>query len=383
MLYQVQPMGELAVEQLGKSSGQLSAITNQLMAKGFNEEDAYQIAKEQFNMRYRGASILQNGTTREQMQIINVIENGQNINDLSQSADIAGTQLKSDLRLANILPKMGESTIGNVLATAGGDDLGFNGTQLMSTQNLTFEDIEKIVTKANEVGQLTDEEAEKMTRKLANGELQTKKTKQDIFMENITNDLNTIIEDMGYRFDIIKVAIEAIGTLLLGKFILGLNGSTLGTGIGKLAGVGAGAGAGILAVGGGIALGVAAAGIIAQGINDARTKRESENISQETQKMLDNNPFDPNEEPEAYANYNQSAQIEGKLKGIAEANSDNGGAGGFFHDWGQAISQTWDTLGYELGTNFGNMNATDRTKHSLNTLKTNLDMQNVSKDSYK
>lgn len=383
MLYQVQPMGELAVEQLGKSSGQLSAITNQLMAKGFNEEDAYQIAKEQFNMRYRGASILQNGTVREQMQLINVLDKGQNINDLSQSADIAGTQLESDLSLANILPKMGESTIGNVLATAGGDNLGFNGTRLMSTQNLTYKEIETIVKKANDVGALTDEEAEKMAKKLANGDLQTKKTKQDIAMENITNDLDTIIEDLGYTADIIKTAIEAIGTLLLGKFILGLDGGILGKGIGKLAGIGSGAGAGILAAGGGIALGLTAAGIIAQGINDARTKRESANVSQETKKILDNNPFDPNEDPEAYENYNQLAQVEGKLRGVAEANHDNGGVGGFFHDFGQSFSQVWDTLGYELGTNFGEMNATDRTKHSLNTLKTNLDMQNTSKESFK
>ena len=201
MLYQLQPMGELAVAQLGEATGQVSSIVNQLMSEDANlsEEDAYAYAQRLFNMQYRGDSVLQNGSVREQMEYINVLDKGQNIYDPTQYADVMGTQMETTLGLSKLAPGFG-STLDGLLSSTVGSSIGIGSKELMAMYSSGFneDDINKIVKNGKETGNMTKEEAEKMTKKLANGELQTKKTKQDIFMENMTNDFDVLLEKLGH-----------------------------------------------------------------------------------------------------------------------------------------------------------------------------------------
>lgn len=120
---------------------------------------------------------------------------------------------------------------------------------------------------------------------------------------------------------------------------------------------------GIATVGGGVLLATAAGNLITDAIRNARNEDEGENVNQYTQEMKDLGVSD------------SFAKASGKIGGVARSGSEKNGFG---HDFGQAFSQTWDTLGYELGGLFDTMNASDKTKHALETLKTTMDIRNES-----
>ena len=110
---------------------------------------------------------------------------------------------------------------------------------------------------------LVDENGKSVTNNLADNKYDTNKSRQEITMENLTNKYSAIKETLGYWGDIIKVAIEAIGALILTKVVDGF----IGKGISALSGIGPGAAASssgglfsALGAAGPIGLGIAAVG---------------------------------------------------------------------------------------------------------------------------
>lgn len=362
MIDSLSPMGALAEQELGLQFAQMTGEYENLRAQGYSDALIGKLYSGAATMYNDPMAALNSGNLDLVMATANMIESG---GDFRNAADVASAYNKSADFVSNLTP---EGRLSSLYAGVTNTYLDVQGKTEMNERNADLNAAEEA---GRQTAAQTEATGNKAAQDLANDMNQTNQKLQELTMENISNEFAVLQEFMGHWYDVIVTAIKGIGTFLVG--------SVIGKGIGALSGIGgkvAGAAGGILAVGGGIALGLSAAELISTAIKNATQESDNENVTQETQKLLDANPFE--EGTEEYEQWNTQAAAKGKLSGIATTGSEHsGGIGGFFHDWGQGFSQVWDTLGYELG---GAKTANDKTLHSLNTLRTSMDMQNNSKD---
>lgn len=179
---------------------------------------------------------------------------------------------------------------------------------------------------------MVDKNGKSVTNTLADNGYDTNRSRQEITMENLTNEYSAIKETLGYWGDIIKTAIEAIGVLLLTKVV----GGVLGKGMGVLAGsaVSGGTGSGLMG-----ALG--AAGPIAAGI--AGVAAVVGGISYFTQKYYNEKYKNANNNANNYSSgYSGTAtSISGNLSGSAEdATNSAGVVSSVSNEFGNGSGQT-------------------------------------------
>lgn len=276
---QVQPMSDEALENLASSSTEVTALINQLTPI-MGRDAATSYAKQWFKADKYSDQMLRSGTLTEKMSITNALVNDINYHDPKQASRYMIESLQGDLWLTSmgqgydsVLAGLITNTIGtatgNIERQRGLDTLLRSGKlpDIIANSRLSPEDY------ANYVKEATDA--------FTNDQNQTNEQLQNITIENFMNRLAVIKEWMGNYADVIKVAIEGIASILLGKIVLG----GIGKGISALSGIG-GAGVSASASGGGlfaslgaVAGSVAALAAVAVGIhtavNSIRTKERS------------------------------------------------------------------------------------------------------------
>lgn len=255
IIYNMQPMADVAIKELAEGSTQVTAMINSLMKEGWSKEAATNQATKLFEQQYRGYDLLSNGSLEDSYNMVQLMTSGINIYDPKQFADTIGSNIKGSQYLANFAPGF-NSTNNGVLSGAVANSLGMDTRLMMTYQNYGIKDIEGLVAKVKEGSEEVGEYGNEQTDLFTNGAFQTEEEKQTIYLENLSNDLATLKESLGKWWDVGKVLLEGIGAAVAGK----LASTVIGKGIGKLAGSAAGGvGEGILASGGGVALGAVGA----------------------------------------------------------------------------------------------------------------------------
>lgn len=320
----------------------------QVASGAMDATQAQKVANEAFSMYMDPTGTIQSGSVLGKMTTINALNSG-NIDNPSAYVENYLDTTKWALGLAgdNTITK---SIIGN---TWGIPDWRNYNVDKINTDNIETETYDEQLDIFKQQVGLADD----------------MNTTEDQIEKSVTNimadvgDIKTAIGDK--LWSIGEVIVSGITAWLGAKIVSGTIGKSLGLlGGSSAGGTGLGLMGGLVAAGGGILLGVGLVDLIAKGIKKSTQESDNENINQYEQTMKDLGASD------------EYAAATGKIGGLATTSSEhNGGVGGFFHDWGQGISQTWDTLGYELG---GAKTATGKTLHSLNTLRTSLDMKNAS-----
>lgn len=309
---------------------------------------AQKIANEAFSMYLDPTGTIQNGSVIAKMTTINAMNEG-GIDSPSSYVNNYLDSTKWALGLAD-----GDTITKNIIGNSWGiSDWRYIDENKINTDNIDTETTDEQLKIFQEQVGLADD-------------MNTTTDKLNKSVTNIMADVGDIKTALGDKlWSIGEFIVTGITTWIGAKIVGGTIGKSLGIlGGSSAGGTGLGLMSGLVAAGGGILLGVGIVDLIAKGIKKSTEVSDNENISQYEQNMKDLGASD------------EYAAATGKIGGIATTSSEhNGGIGGFFHDWGQGISQTWDTLGYELG---GAKTATGKTLHSLNTLRTTLDMRNAS-----
>lgn len=309
---------------------------------------AQKIANEAFSMYLDPTGTIQNGSVIAKMTTINAMNEG-GIDSPSSYVNNYLDSTKWALGLAD-----GDTITKNIIGNSWGiSDWRYIDENKINTDNIDTETTNEQLKIFQEQVGLADD-------------MNTTTDKLNKSVTNIMADVGDIKTALGDKlWSIGEFIVTGITTWIGAKIVGGTIGKSLGIlGGSSAGGTGLGLMGGLVAAGGGILLGVGLVDLIAKGIKKSTQESDNENISQYEQNMKDLGASD------------EYAAATGKIGGIATTSSEhNGGIGGFFHDWGQGISQTWDTLGYELG---GAKTATGKTLHSLNTLRTTLDMRNAS-----
>lgn len=309
---------------------------------------AQKIANEAFSMYLDPTGTIQNGSVIAKMTTINAMNEG-GIDSPSSYVNNYLDSTKWALGLAD-----GDTITKNIIGNSWGiSDWRYIDENKINTDNIDTETTDEQLKIFQEQVGLADD-------------MNTTTDKLNKSVTNIMADVGDIKTALGDKlWSIGEFIVTGITTWIGAKIVGGTIGKSLGIlGGSSAGGTGLGLMSGLVAAGGGILLGVGIVDLIAKGIKKSTEASDNENISQYEQNMKDLGASD------------EYAAATGKIGGIATTSSEhNGGIGGFFHDWGQGISQTWDTLGYELG---GAKTATGKTLHSLNTLRTTLDMRNAS-----
>lgn len=295
VLSDLQPISDLAENELAMTASGASTAINTLIAAGMDEETAVAEYKKAYKQKTQGASILQNGTVAEKMQLLQVIDKNIDMTDNSQ----LGKQIASNIQTQQNLVSMfgGSYTTGNAaaLTTSIGVNSMFGGDTspaLYYGKGGKLEDFDsnKVAENYTKGYEGVIEASDKETQKFVEGLYQTEQEKQEIYMENMVNEVSSILESLGYWGQIIEAAIKGVVDALVI--------SVIGKGIGLLSGAG-GSSKGILGalgVGGTVtaAIGLTAAtimgiGAAAKGEYDEMENRISGEIKEELSSSKDPN----------------------------------------------------------------------------------------------
>lgn len=251
IIYDLQPMSELATNDLAMSASGASATINSLMEQNpqMTEDQAIALYKELYNQQYRGADILKGGSTTEKLAYIQNLTSGVNIYDSADVPEAIGNIVGAKQFTANLSGLTYDSSYSGLLLSTLGNAVGQSGEDMMTynKENMDPDSIVKAVNDGNKAQEKLSESAQKEYEKFEKGLYQTEAEKQEIYMENLSNELVGISTEIGYWGDLIVTAIKgiagAVAATVIGKGIGALAGSSFG-----------GSGAGLLASGGGMAL---------------------------------------------------------------------------------------------------------------------------------
>ena len=271
VLSDLAPMSQLAKDELAMSASGASAAINTLIEAGMTKEDAIAQYKKTYNQKYFGADLLKNGTVAEKLEMINLIQNDIDTTDQSQLGKQVVSNLTSNKQLIDTFGLNFTTGTMNAITSNIGVSALFGNDPTMAKylgeggnlSDFNFQEVEQNFEKAYNT---VKEKGDQTTDEFLKGYYQSAEEKQEIYMENMTNDFATIIEDMGHWGDVLKTAIDAIP--------LTLAAGVIGKGIGNLAGLG-GAGKGILAAAGGIAVGAMAGAVITSLADGFRDKEKA------------------------------------------------------------------------------------------------------------
>lgn len=288
VLYDLQPMSDLATQDLAMSATGATTFINQAMASkedgglGLTKENAEQLWKDIYEQQYRGADVLEGGNLTQQLGYIsNIIDPEANL--YTSEGMVKG--MKNQLDAYGYSANLGtgyDSTMSGLIQSKVNNSTGVSGSMAMQLYGTDYEGLsEKFYNKSIDALSKVEEYGEKETDNFAKGEYLTEEQQQTIYLENLATDLATLKEFLGKWWDIGKVLLEGIGAAVAGK----LASNVIGKGIGKLAGSAVGgSGEGIVAAGGGLAVGaftaaaaIVASGFIASGISEANAKNMGKN----------------------------------------------------------------------------------------------------------
>ena len=215
VLSDLAPMSQLAKDELAMSASGASAAINTLIEAGMTKEDAIAQYKKTYNQKYFGADLLKNGTVAEKLEMINLIQNDIDTTDQSQLGKQVVSNLTSNKQLIDTFGLNFTTGTMNAITSNIGVSALFGNDPTMAKylgeggnlSDYNFQEVEQNFEKAyNSVKEKGDETTEEFLK----GYYQSTEEKQEIYMENMTNEVSAILEDLGYWGDVLKTAIDAI-----------------------------------------------------------------------------------------------------------------------------------------------------------------------------
>lgn len=335
ILYNTQPMADEALKNLAQGSSSVTAIINELMAKGMSEDRAVAEAEKVFEQQYRGYDLLTEGSPFEVLSMIKQIQDTSidNINDPANWGKMIANNIDTGQFVSGLGPGY-NSTLNGIQMGAIASGFGLSGQEMMtyySTKDkIDTNELREIDKKAQDS---IKENGEAVTQDFIRGLYQTPEQKRQKTLENMSNELSVLKEKFPTWFELVVTAIKGVGTILTTGLIA--------KGIGALAGSSVGgSGAGLLASGGGLALGtiagIAAVGAIATAVDKG--------LAQHAAKTANDNAS-------SYAGQFQTTDSSGNV--IGDANS-AGALASYSQQYGRdANTSKWKAgLWDNLGSNF-------------------------------
>ena len=229
---QVQPMSDEALENLAASSTEVTSLINQL-APIMGKDAATSYAKQWFKADKYSDQMLRSGSLTEKMSITTALANNTNYHNPSQAAKYIIDSLQNDVwltsmgmgydsALAGLVTNTIGTATGNIERQRGLDTLLQSGklSDIIANSKLSPEEYAEYVRQATDT--------------FSNDQNQTNEQLQNITVENFMNRLAVVKEWLGNYADVIKVAIEGISSILVGKIVLG----GIGKGVSALSGIG-------------------------------------------------------------------------------------------------------------------------------------------------
>lgn len=287
MITQLEPMSLNAKDDLlSKNVAGLSSFMDSLLqSRQYSTKDIQSLKNNIYDMMYNPENVLMNGNPSLNLAYQKLSEQGITAaNDPLMAAKIiAEEQYKLYKNTAgdNSIGSMSDAVAANII---GGSLLGnstYGFTAGKSNNGLSV--INNALNAGSEAKRLMEQNGINVTNTLANEGYDTNKSRQEITMENLTNEYSAIKETLGYWGDIIKAAIDAIGVLITTKVIGGIIGKGMGMIAGSTVAGGTGAGlTGLLGAAGPIALGVGAV-VAGVAIGNAINKKALEAAGKENE----------------------------------------------------------------------------------------------------
>lgn len=294
IISEVQPMSDVAEQELVKGSEELSGYLNTLMAStedggaGLSYDQAMSIVTQINKARTQGYDMLTNGSTSDKMFITELMQNNVDLEDISQWNDAASIYTGIGQTLTSWGPGYSGGMTNAVVQGSLNNSLGLDYSSSSAFQKMTDAGItpyDKLST------DLTDEQVSQYAKEayedFNNDENQTQKDLQTTTVENIATNVAIIQERLGVWGEGIVKAVEGVTTGLVtyfgGKFLTGKLGSWL-SGMATSSAATKTATTSMLATGGGIALGtiagVAAIGAISTAVADGMRDKEKEQATE-------------------------------------------------------------------------------------------------------
>lgn len=263
ILDDLQPISDSALNDLAMSASGATSFINSMMASGMDKATAESLWKEYYKQQSYGAEILRSGSLSERMSLTNAMDNGINIYSSADTGYALGNIASTRAMISGWGTGYGNTVYGvtqSALNSAAGIDPRFAMWQY-SHQGSTNSIINNAIATSNRAMQEIDKYGNLAAQEFADGKNQTNKKMQDIYVENMANEFAFFNEWLGNWANVIKVAIEGIGALIMGKLIMG----GIGKGISALSGV-SGSGVSAVTSSGGLFASLGAAGPIALGV---------------------------------------------------------------------------------------------------------------------
>ena len=251
---QVQPMSDEALQNLTQGSAEFVALINKLTPQ-MGEKAAKEYATQIYKMQNYSDQVARNGTVFEKDWLFQTMNSPYNLYNPLDWNNIAGIGVDTSQTYTSWLPGY-TSTTNGLVTNVGVHSLGLTTEQAMGAYNLTSKGMtgSGIASETD----MTPEEWERyvadVTGKFENNQNQTKRTLQETWLENASNELTAIREQLGIWEKPITTLLSGIGNLLklwigskliggiFGKggatFLSGVGSTVLGT-IGPALGVGA------------------------------------------------------------------------------------------------------------------------------------------------
>lgn len=274
IIYDMQPMTAVAENDLAMSASGASATINSIMEANpqMTEEQAIALYQELYKQQYRGADILTGGSVSEKLAYYRNLDT--NIYASENVPEAIGNIAQTKMDIAKISGATYNSTGGGLTQSIVGNALGMSGEDMMTYHYMTQDSLNKAINDGNTAQTKYKQKADKETQNFIKGLYQTTEEKQEIYMENLTNEVNFISQSLGHWGELIWTAVKGVGGAIAATVV--------GKGIAALAGsAGGGVGTGLLASGGGLALGAfagAGAMILASAVSDGIIMSKADNM---------------------------------------------------------------------------------------------------------
>ena len=279
IIYDMQPMTAVAENDLAMSASGASATINSIMEANpqMTEEQAIALYQELYKQQYRGADILTGGSVSEKLAYYRNLDT--NIYASENVPEAIGNIAQTKMDIAKLSGATYNSTGGGLTQSIVGNALGMSGEDMMTYHYMTQDSLNKAINDGNTAQTKYKQKADKETQNFIKGLYQTTEEKQEIYMENLTNEVNFISQSLGHWGELIWTAVKGVGGAIAATVI--------GKGIAALAGsAGGGVGTGLLASGGGLALGAfagAGAMILASAVSDGIIMSKTDNMGKNKQ----------------------------------------------------------------------------------------------------
>ena len=328
MLPLMQYLSDSQEDESAKGMAEASGFTAKAMDLGLNQSEVDNLTSSFSTLFTNPGKVITEGSAIEKYAWEQINQAGLSMNNPDDYAEILGILASTQKYFADMVPDANGNLLNSSAADVAISSIGGNYLSAKLWQNMSYEDIQKMVKAGNKAGSSTESKGTEALNNLTTGKLQTVQDKRDTWLENITNDVAYLKEKFPTWFDVIGVAVKGI--------VGGIAASVVGKGIGALVGSTAGGtGAGILAGGGGIALGaigttlaaVAIPALIASGINSYQSSKNNEqtkNINNRLSNLMEQEANNGVEnEMDQYINALDKVQSRGNI-GIWNADSEVG-----------------------------------------------------------